>query len=464
MSNQQYANHSSCSSNQRAYLNSSATMMTRNRAREQQLDDNRASNSSQYRPLSTPNSTHTTESSPENTENQRQMIRNLVTAAVGAQQAEMLVSLNEQLTQLIKTNIEAGFRRLSLDQNNRAENYMANVNNNHVEYTGNAQNHGVEGQSLDQLLGLPASGNNNNNINNNIETDFHLQPLSLRPDKISQIISNWKLKFSGNSFGLSVDSFIYRIEALTNQTLGGNLDLLCRNASVLFDGKASNWFWRYHKSVREIKWPDLCLSLRRQFKDTRTDMDYRELIRDRKQKIGESFDAFYDSILELVDHLEQPIPELSMIEILRRNLLPEIQHEILNLQIFSVAHLRDIIRKREYFLQDVKKRNFVNRPLAYPKKVSELYEDDNEYHVLDSANENDISELNLICWNCRKQGHRYQDCLSDRNVFCYGCGTANVYRPTCTKCNPQKNFQMSAHPSARRQNQVKKTDSSTSTD
>lgn len=203
-----------------------------------------------------------------------------------------------------------------------------NLPNDNSNYPRNNHGQGIESQTLNQLLGIPQNSNQENFVN----FDTNASPgnllrinsansgdLSVRPDKISQIISNWRLKYSGNSSGLSIDAFIYRVEALTNQTLGGNFDLLCRNASALFEAKACDWYWRYHKSVREIKWPDLC------------------------------FDAFYDSILELVDHLDQPLGETLMIEILRRNILPEIQHEILNLQIFSVDHLRDICRKREFF-------------------------------------------------------------------------------------------------------------------
>jgi len=35
-----------------------------------------------------------------------------------------------------------------------------------------------------------------------------------------------------------VDNFIYRVEALTHQTLEGNFSVLCSNAIILFDGKA----------------------------------------------------------------------------------------------------------------------------------------------------------------------------------------------------------------------------------
>ncbi|KAI8124706.1 hypothetical protein CVS40_5146 [Lucilia cuprina] len=439
-----------------------------------QLDENRLVGEPQPRP-SSPNSPQSSHSSPRSAENQRQYIRNLVTAAVGAQQAEMLSSLSEQLTQLIQSNIEAGFHRMTISNNNATSiqlNEQNNIPNGANNYTQNNHGQGMESQTLNQLLGLPQTNNQENFINFNANPSANLfransglsTDLSVRPDKISQIISNWRLKFSGNCSSLSVDSFLYRVEALTNQTLGGNFDLLCKNASALFEGKASDWYWRYHKTVREIKWTDLCLALRRQFRDTRTDMDYRELIRDRKQKPGESFDTFYDSILELVDHLDQPIAESLMIEILRRNILPEIQHEILNLQIFSVDHLRDICRKREFFLQDIRKRNVAHRPLVFSKKIAELYEDSETASNIAFDSDNDVSELSLICWNCRKIGHRYQDCLAERNVFCYGCGAPNNYKPTCSKCNPAKNLQSSAHPSARKPLQLKKTDRSTSTD
>ncbi|XP_065356282.1 uncharacterized protein LOC135950680 [Calliphora vicina] len=91
---------------------SNFTVTTRNQAKQQQLDENRFAGESQPRPT-TPN-TPRSHSSPESAENQPHYIRNLVTAAVGAQQAEMLSS---QLTQLIQSNIEAGFRRMSINNN-----------------------------------------------------------------------------------------------------------------------------------------------------------------------------------------------------------------------------------------------------------------------------------------------------------------------------------------------------------
>lgn len=88
--------------------------------------------------------------------------------------------------------------------------------------------------------------------------------------------------------------------------------------------------------MRNLSWNDLCNDLRKQYGDSRTDVDIRELIRDRKQRNGENFDNLYESVVELTDRLKEPITDDTLVEILRRNLVPEIQHEILNVKISSL--------------------------------------------------------------------------------------------------------------------------------
>lgn len=51
--------------------------------------------------------------------------------------------------------------------------------------------------------------------------------LNWTPDKISSILSGWLIKVSGSvESGFSVDNFIYRIHALTAQSLKGVCDSL----------------------------------------------------------------------------------------------------------------------------------------------------------------------------------------------------------------------------------------------
>lgn len=315
----------------------------------------------------------------------------------------------------------------------------------------------VEQRTLEQLLGLPSAPHNDSpgpdyatsRNRSHIGIRSTVSDLTFRPDKVSQIMFNWKLKFNGSSNCLPVDSFLYRVEALTNQTLNGNFDILCGNASALFEGKANDWFWRFHKTVDNVRWSDLCRALRQQYKDSRTDVDYREMIRDRKQKPHETFDSFYESVIDLVDRLDQPINDKTLVEILRRNLLPEIQHEILNMTINSIGELREICRRREFFIQDMQRKHGVSGSKIghLQKRLSEIdYEPESQPEILKFE---EVSEVTLTCWNCREIGHRYRDCIAERSVFCYGCGAPQTYKPNCRKCNGNsKNCYASAPKSA----------------
>lgn len=261
----------------------------------------------------------------------------------------------------------------------------------------------------------------------------------IRLDRVSQIIGSWKLKFSGRS-GLSVEDFLYRVEALTNQSLEGNFALLMSHISTLFEGCASDWYWRYHRRMPSVTWAALCDALRTQFKEERSDVSIRAEIHRRKQKEGESFDEFYESVVLLSDKLSVPLSDSALLESIRSNLLPEIQHELLYQMISTVPQLRHIIRTREAFMQTVKLG--LRKPQPAPRRLV------HEVAVAaESESEEDEAELaavNISCWNCGKVGHRYQDCMSDRKVFCYGCGKADTYRPSCPQCCTPKNGQVRA--------------------
>lgn len=261
----------------------------------------------------------------------------------------------------------------------------------------------------------------------------------IRLDRVSQIMGNWKLKFSGRS-GMGVEDFLYRVEALTHQSLESNFAILTSNISTLLEGSASDWYWRYHKSVHTVTWNGLCDAMRTQFREERTDVSIRAEIHRRKQREGESFDEFYESVVLLADKLSVPLAEASLLESIRSNLLPEIQHELLYQDISSMAQLRRIIRTRESFFQTL--RPVVRKPQPAPRRLVHEVEVSTE---VDSEEEDpELAAVNVSCWNCGKAGHRYQDCISERRVFCYGCGKADTYKPSCAQCNASKNCQVRA--------------------
>ncbi|KAH8338631.1 hypothetical protein KR074_002087, partial [Drosophila pseudoananassae] len=139
----------------------------------------------------------------------------------------------------------------------------------------------------------------------------------------------------------------------------------------------------------------------------------------------------------LTDQLEQPWSTAKLVRVLKNNLRPEIRHEILNVEVNTVPELREICRRRESFLEDVKRTHEYGKISPFRREVSELVPND-EGEPNESDGEKLVEAFRLVCWNSQEEGHRYQECVSERRVFCYGCGAADTYKPSCLKCS--KNF------------------------
>ncbi|XP_036346641.1 uncharacterized protein LOC118755957 [Rhagoletis pomonella] len=258
----------------------------------------------------------------------------------------------------------------------------------------------------------------------------------------SKIISGWKLSFDGSLTSVPVDEFIYRVNALTNTTLRGDYHSLCQNVHILFEGKAKRWFWRYHHSVRELDWVDICEDLRKNFKDFRTDFEIKESIRNLKQKSGESFENYLDHILSTADSLKHPLSDREMVEIVLRNLQPEIRLELLHLELNSISDLRKACRRRENLVAEMQsKPQFQKLNNQFRRNVSEVdIEEEGAFkeEIIAGVTTNGAS-AERKCWNCDGIGHNYKNCVKPRRVFCYGCGLVAFFLPNCPKCNNPEN-------------------------
>lgn len=48
-----------------------------------------------------------------------------------------------------------------------------------------------------------------------------------------------------------------------------------------------------------------------------------------------------------------------------------------------------------------------------------------------------IKPQHLLCWNCEEIGHTFWRCPKEQQrLHCFGCGTANVTKKDCKRCNP----------------------------
>lgn len=278
--------------------------------------------------------------------------------------------------------------------------------------------------------------------------------VNINPDRITSMIQSWNVKFDGSSKGLRCEEFLYRINVLTVENFNGNFnDTVSKNLHVLLTGKAKDWFWRYHKMVNRIRWDSFCLALKKQYQDFRTTFDIREELHNRKQKSTESFEVFYDAIIEILDRLTTPLEDEELIEIIIRNLRPEIRHELLYVKVRSIGHLKELCQKRELLFNEETFRrshsgrnpgNVHVRRIAAMESEPAIEEAEHVHSILND--EESKMEINAIsnsdkiikCWNCEEEGHYWDMCLKERKIFCYGCGLRNVYKPQCVKCTSNK--------------------------
>ena len=128
---------------------------------------------------------------------------------------------------------------------------------------------------------------------------------------------------------------------------------MCDNLHILLCEKANDWYWRCHKRTRVVVWNELCYALRSQFQDTRLESDIIDSMCERKQMPGESFDNFCDSITKTSDKLVMPMSETELLNIIKRNLRPEVRKDLLYVQSVSVEHLRSICRQRKSFYREL---------------------------------------------------------------------------------------------------------------
>lgn len=159
-----------------------------------------------------------------------------------------------------------------------------------------------------------------------------------------------------------------------------------------------------------------------------------------------------------MDRLPVPLSDTELIEIITRNLRPDIRHELLYVEVLSIPQLRKLVQRSKSFLNDeYVRRNFAPRNAYASGPRRQISEVDTEVDITNATGaEHGESSVNAIqqhdtivkCWNCDQTGHHWEDCLQDRYIFCYGCGAKNTYKPQCSKCQlrKSKNFKQPVPP------------------
>lgn len=285
-----------------------------------------------------------------------------------------------------------------------------------------------------------------------------------RPGHMYQM-GKWNLKFQGTASDFPVDEFLFRIETLARSSNIAE-DMLPFGMHYVLNGEAQNWYWVYHRDNPRVDWVTFKDAMRRHFSLIETQVEIREKISRRKQRAGETFNEFYLSVAGIAARLVHRMPEAELVEILRSNMIPQLKSALLFQPTDTVAQLQDCCKRCERLWQTesqlinrqsrptlpsrVNEINMVqvdNVPMYETHPDSQLYYEQYQYGQVDQIDQIDALQKSeerkkianrsdlMVCWNCEEMGHTFDVCtVATRNVFCYGCGLKNNYKPTCSRC------------------------------
>ncbi|KAI8126494.1 hypothetical protein CVS40_3303 [Lucilia cuprina] len=280
---------------------------------------------------------------------------------------------------------------------------------------------------------------NSNRSSNNQADSYQTSDSNVKLEK-------WKISFDGLG---SVSDFLFKVETLSSRSKCSDEHLLS-NFHVLLEGKAESWYWLFTKQNKNITYPLLRHAITKEFGHLESDHDILLKMSLRKQQYKESYDDFHCTIVSMNLRLQNPLPDVTLIDILKKNLNPNLRFLLFNAETRDINHFRDTARKAEKVIRDTKFQN----PTGLSRNVSEIDVSSSESVDSDLSDPQveAIAHLtrkprfdysNIQCWNCSLLGHSYIYCSQEiKKPFCSKCGNKGVLTPKCPNNHNQGNKQM----------------------
>lgn len=248
------------------------------------------------------------------------------------------------------------------------------------------------------------------------------------------LIHTWPISFDGSN----VKTFLKKLNKL-QESYGYDDELVLKFFYLLVKGKADRWYWRYLDEFPHPTLHHLRSEMARTFKTEETELSIISKMYERKQG-KDTFEVFYNDILDLNFQMDRPLSDPQIIEILRNNVDDEVLQRIFsfytqdkiefyhkaNRAYKDVCKLRE--KRKEFYFRSQKNRN-----------VSELDFDDFSSGEIEeiSAQLNNWKNKrsNLKCFNCQSKDHMLNNCPEDiTKVFCFKCGKEGFLSPKCPDC------------------------------
>lgn len=197
------------------------------------------------------------------------------------------------------------------------------------------------------------------------------------------------------------------------------------------------WYWQFSDEYPDSNLHHLKAEFLRVFKPTETDMSLISTMYTRRQG-KDTFDKFYNDIVEKNFTLKEPLNDEQIIEILRTNMDDEVRQRIFTLETSDRILFYHKARKAyEDVCQSREKRKFVG---FGNRKINEI-----DFEELLSPEIEEISAKlkswklkrnTLQCFNCKSEDHLLARCPEEiTRFFCFRCGLEGYASPKCPNCN-----------------------------
>ncbi|XP_059220823.1 uncharacterized protein LOC131995772 [Stomoxys calcitrans] len=202
-------------------------------------------------------------------------------------------------------------------------------------------------------------------------------------------LAKWGIKFDGTSKTMNVQEFIFRVGELKRD----------------YEKLTLDWYWNEFQIQTQIL--------------------------NRRQQPQESFEDFYNAVIQLRNQQKQPYREAKMVEIMRGKLKTALAQMIFSVRVNDLGSFYRDVKRAESLLAS--HRQQYQRPNLVPQRVHELAWEEElrpEAIQVDAIQ----GKTNLKCWNCGVEGHSWVDCAAPKKLFCYRCGHDGVTVRNCSKC------------------------------
>lgn len=200
-------------------------------------------------------------------------------------------------------------------------------------------------------------------------------------------LDKWHVKFDGSSKGITVESFLFRVERMREQ-YGISHYQLFTDFHCLVTGNALKWYWQILEDNADdpsFGYFELKSELLSHFKSAESDYEIIREIMERKQQVQESFEDFYGDVHNLTFRLRKKIPEKELVGIIRGNLKPYLANLTFSSRIETLAELKNECKRAEKVIRENKSR---------PRHVNEI--DYSETESVDKIEDRKVEEIGRL--------------------------------------------------------------------